>query len=1008
MGPLARLLRKLHLSKCLPQNLTTRTMLLMLKGALPPTIVIAIYQSSAISDITLTVGYLSALISVLSQALMPRAKFLKIILFDLLATCVSASLCCLTVFCAVKAREHTATTPLDSESSGDDGYNSSACAVSAVWLIVLIWIANGIRAWKTAELQDPMVAFSVFACVTVTRAGMFVSLDEGLGFVSRLLKGFLIGFAIATGVSLVIYPVTSRGDVMRDVVRYVQGIEGALKDVIGFVEGSEVSGILGGGGGLLERTRTARSVRGVTAGPDSDIESRKTKLNTSITSLNALHGKLQSDLSYAKDEIAWGKLLASDLNWIGGLLRNLLLPLSGMAMLPDILDIIVNEEDSFSDVGQESQQGMETRHLVAVMKNRLVECTGLVTSGLQYSLLQLEILKPNNSKRPDKASDEETGDLRLDPTRAEFRSLFEQRLHDYTSQRKDLPQAITSTTGNGVEKMDVPDLNDEAVAAGTDVRQELFLILYMSQLQDSLLKATTDFISFAASKTTEETMARNRMIFPRISIFEWLSLSKKPADRDQTQTLYPQDVELEKYPDPEHLPPANTWEKVSTILRHISHLIKSEESVFGFRVAAASFCVGILAYIHQTQDFFVRQRCIWAMIVIVIGMSPTSGQTLLGFFTRIAATAVSLVLSLMVWYIPDQKTTGVIVFLYLANVFEYYFYITKPQIFGPSVIAIVTLNVIVGYELQIRKLGLEVGTSNGQPYYPIYLFGPYKLAAVAAGCAISFFWVIFPYPVSSKSTLRRTIGRSLFILAKFYSCMHTSIELWMNGELGNVQDAQSASRKLEKMRHAIFKEEMMLLNALRMLSHFSKFEPPVGGKFPTADYDDIIAEIQRMLVSMTLMARTAQSLQIPTRTSTDLNTDSITDPATRWSTRLATIALESSDFKSHSITSLLCHLSSSIANAQPLPPYLSAGDLFPLARRLREVDGGLLSIRHVEDPAFSAFVAMEVLRSVVGCELGGLLRNVRNLVGEISFDFNVRDGRGEIEARRLMDELEED
>lgn len=58
------------------------------------------------------------------------------------------------------------------------------------------------------------------------------------------------------------------------------------------------------------------------------------------------------------------------------------------------------------------------------------------------------------------------------------------------------------------------------------------------------------------------------------------------------------------------------------------------------------------------------------MIVIVIGMSPTSGQTLLGFITRIAATVVSLALSLMVWYIPDQKTAGVIVFLYLANVFE--------------------------------------------------------------------------------------------------------------------------------------------------------------------------------------------------------------------------------------------------------------------------------------------------------------------------------------------------
>lgn len=33
---------------------------------------------------------------------------------------------------------------------------------------------------------------------------------------------------------------------------------------------------------------------------------------------------------------------------------------------------------------------------------------------------------------------------------------------------------------------------------------------------------------------------------------------------------------------------------------------------------------------------------------------------------------------------------------------QYYFYVTKPQVFGPSIIAIVTLNVIVGYELQVH------------------------------------------------------------------------------------------------------------------------------------------------------------------------------------------------------------------------------------------------------------------------------------------------------------------
>lgn len=95
------------------------------------------YQSDAISNITTTIGYLSALISVLSQGLMPRAKFIKIMFFDLLSTCVSASLCCLAVFCAVKARENN--TPADASEAVRTGYSSDACGVAAIWLVVMIW-----------------------------------------------------------------------------------------------------------------------------------------------------------------------------------------------------------------------------------------------------------------------------------------------------------------------------------------------------------------------------------------------------------------------------------------------------------------------------------------------------------------------------------------------------------------------------------------------------------------------------------------------------------------------------------------------------------------------------------------------------------------------------------------------------------------------------------------------------------------------------------------------------
>lgn len=95
---------------------------------------------------------------------------------------------------------------------------------------------------------------------------------------------------------------------------------------------------------------------------------------------------------------------------------------------------------------------------------------------------------------------------------------------------------------------------------------------------------------------------------------------------------------------------------------------------------------------------------------------------------------------------------------------------------------------------QVDQLGIVEAESDGQPYYLVYLFGPYKLLTVIAGCTIAFFWTVFPYPVTSRSQVRKLLGRALFVLANFYSCMHTTIEVWIEGtqsppSLQNQKDA---------------------------------------------------------------------------------------------------------------------------------------------------------------------------------------------------------------------------
>lgn len=190
--------------------------------------------------------------------------------------------------------------------------------------------------------------------------------------------------------------------------------------------------------------------------------------------------------------------------------------------------------------------------------------------------------------------------------------------------------------------------------------------------------------------------------------------------------------------DPEHLPPQTAWQHFGSGLRIIPRFLASTESAFGFRVACATMTVGIVAFLKDTEAFFVEQRLVWAMIIIAIGMTLTSGQSIFGFCGRVAGTFLAAIFSLVNWYIVDQRTPGVIVFLWLFIFFYMYFFLKYPRFVPIWLVAIVTHVLIIGifssprhklagllidlltlgYELQVRKLGSAAATATGQPYYP--------------------------------------------------------------------------------------------------------------------------------------------------------------------------------------------------------------------------------------------------------------------------------------------------
>ena len=517
-------------------------------------------------------------------------------------------------------------------------------------------------------------------------------------------------------------------------------------------------------------------------------------------------------------------------------------------------------------------------------------------------------------------------------------------------------------------------------------QQQFYLVLYVEFLIFSIGKSILKMVNYADSKVQDGTMKKKRIIAPG-----WHRMKKlledafAPSESDNGfddaqlggSKVWVGDS-LKPKKDPEHLPPANFFEKATNFIRVVPAFLASPESSFGFRSAVATLSIGILAYLKATQHFFVEQRLLWSLIMIAISMTPQAGQSIFQFILRIAGTAIAMVLSMAIWYMCDQKTGAVIPMTYLFTFLGFYVLVKFPKFLVAGVISLVTVVLIIGYELQVRKLGLKEATSNGQPYYPDYELGPYRLATVAGGLVVAFIWVYFPYPITTHSTLRKDLGSTLYLLANFYSCVHTTVDMRLHlGPEADESKKGSPSARLAKARHKVFTKVLMLLNKLREHSSFLRFEPTFGGKFPKQTYDELIQSMQTLFNFMALISYSTLAFT--------------TEASAEESAWLRDFRHFTSDLNltSHEITSTLCLVSASVTNKQPLPPYLRPPRPYDLVDHMEEVDPEIISVKHVSEPCYAAFAVLEIASSLISMELAKIIKHVQELVGEVDFSFHV-------------------
>ena len=945
---------------------------------------------------------------------MPRAKFIQHTLLNTVTVCFATAMTLLSDWSALQARLHT--TP---SGRPPTGYSSSASAVCAVWLFFQIFFVSSIGS-KLPQMKFPVIIYSIYANIGLTYGTQFPTNSALINFAVSLLKCFLTGFALAVGVHFVIFPVSARKPVFGDIAGMLGALRGILKAQTAFMQAFE------DGGGPNAKESLSQTLNGNTSKASNGsaqhpidpevLRAREGAVKAATQGLHMLLGKTQADLPPAKREWAYGKLTAEDISESISKIRNCALPIIGLASLIDTLhqvshfgewDVLLtpdkSEFNALSDAEKERREHV-LEEWQAVMRTMHEPCAGIVNAmddAIEHVLLILQ-LKPRPKSVKKKNNTEADPENQADataPGQAAFAAAFEEKIKAFYesrqltlrswSEQQGLTLAADMFDEQSTEEMHL----DVSTTDGRRHRVQIYVILYMEYLFYAASKAVLAIVQYADAKVADGTMKKSRIISPGgRRLKKWLkNVVSKPETTDagdfdlsatQQETV---DLEFGKgYAelDPEHFPPRNAFERAMNLVRLIPICLRSRHCAHGFRAACATMSVAIVAYLRETQTFFFKQRLFWATIMIAFSMQRTSGQAVFSFVVRVAGTTLALVASYVIWYIVNGHAAGVLVFEFIYIACCFWILFNKPRYTILGVLAAITSVLIVGYELQVQQIGIAVSESNGQPAYPLYELAPYRLATVAGGLFIAYIWTIFPYPVSEHTELRQNVSGTMHLLSRYYTIIHETAKSRGNGTEGDPTSETSPGRVLETARLKTFTKLQVLLNQLREVASYSRWQFDFGGRFPFETYKEMSDRLERIVRCMSLIGYGSASFR-------DTHSDAEVS-GSEWLRNFKKLVAEV-DPTSHEITTRLYVLSACLLHGQPLPPYMPPFEAFNLAHRLRAMDKDILSVTHLAEPGYAAFAVLQIASRTLVDELNALTENVRTLCGEMDFSVRVAD-----------------
>ncbi|EMG51116.1 hypothetical protein G210_5978 [Candida maltosa Xu316] len=287
------------------------------------------------------------------------------------------------------------------------------------------------------------------------------------------------------------------------------------------------------------------------------------------------------------------------------------------------------------------------------------------------------------------------------------------------------------------------------------------------------------------------------------------------------------------------LPPANAFQVLGSYFIKLFKYFISNNFWFWIKAGGLIVIGAIPYFVRTTASWYYNRRMIWLVIILSLSISENTGSTIYVFCAKLAYTFFGAIVGMVGWYIASGSGKGnyygygavtAVLFAY----FVYFRHFSMHQSLLPQILFAVTAVLVMNTSWLDGQGDSSVDISYG--YEPAYL----RFIGVTIGLSIGSLAAIFPKPVSSKSIVRKILGKAL-------------------SEVGNIHcDVTKFALKRQvdpkfhiEERHDVLiaKFRYLLLRVARLSSLLLplKFELPIAGYWPESKYIRLMNLVQDVI-----------------------------------------------------------------------------------------------------------------------------------------------------------------